>query len=77
MELGHYIKTKRNKQIMSITELSKRSNISIAQISRIESGKRKAPRPETIKKLAEALEIPYEVLMVKAGYLDAVRRNAN
>ncbi|MEX2462029.1 MAG: helix-turn-helix transcriptional regulator [Paenibacillaceae bacterium] len=67
---GLYIKQKRKKRNMSLVDISTISGVSIAQISRVENGKRGVPRPETIKKLASALGIGYEDLMVQAGHLD-------
>lgn len=42
----------------------------ISQIERGERGRNGAPAPATLAKLALALEIPYQELMIKAGYLD-------
>jgi transcriptional regulator with XRE-family HTH domain len=70
LNFGLYIKQKRKKRNMSLVEISTLSGVSIAQISRVENGKRGIPRPETIKKLATALGMGYEDLMVQAGHLD-------
>ncbi|BFH39590.1 hypothetical protein J6TS7_23360 [Paenibacillus dendritiformis] len=55
---------------MTLTKLSFASGVSVAQISRIETGQRRSPRPETIWKLSKGLGLDYELLMKVAGYLD-------
>ncbi|WP_025853214.1 helix-turn-helix domain-containing protein [Paenibacillus ehimensis] len=66
---GSYLKDKRIEKGLNIVQLSETSGMSAAQISRIENGKRGVPKPENIKSLALALEVPYEELMRQAGYL--------
>jgi len=70
VDLGSFIKDLRVKRDMNLVQLSEKSGISTAQISRIENGKRKTPRPETLKQLADSLEIPHEQMLRAAGYLD-------
>lgn len=67
---GDFIKMKRKERNLGVNQLAAFSGVSAAQISRIESGKRFSPRPETIQKLSDALKVDYEVLMNKAGYLN-------
>ena len=61
-------------------ELARRSGLSAAQISRIESGEVERPSAETLARLAIALERSPEALYVAVGHLDvaeavpAVRR---
>ncbi|WP_010498562.1 helix-turn-helix domain-containing protein [Paenibacillus elgii] len=66
---GSYLKDKRVQKGLNLVQLSETSGISAAQISRIENGKRGVPKPENLKSLASALDVPYEELMRKAGYL--------
>ena len=68
MDFGDYLRTKRKEKDLSLQEVSNDSGVSIAQISRIETGNRGMPKPETIKKLAPALGVTYEELMARAGY---------
>lgn len=68
-EFGAYLKEVRERNGLSVNELSSYSEVSNAQISRIERGIRGVPKPETILKLAKALKVPYEEMMKKAGYL--------
>jgi transcriptional regulator with XRE-family HTH domain len=56
---------------MSMRELSKRSGISTAQISRIESGAVTKPAANTIVALARALEVHPYPLLILAGHIDA------
>lgn len=49
-------------------DLALDAGISPATLSRIEAGTHKA-EPETLKKLAPFLNVPYGILMVAAGYL--------
>lgn len=61
---NHFTKrmiARRADQGLSQEDLSKRSGVAAAQISRYELGKSK-PRPNVIAKLAEALKVPYEWL---------------
>ncbi|MFD0679936.1 MULTISPECIES: helix-turn-helix domain-containing protein [unclassified Paenibacillus] len=68
-EFGIYLKKARESKGVSVNQLALESGISNAQISRIENGRRGIPKPETIRKLAEALQIPYEEMMEKAGHM--------
>lgn len=67
---GEYLKKIRTSKEISINKLSSMSGISNAQISRIENGVRGVPKPETIEKLAKALNTSYVEMMVVAGYWD-------
>lgn len=67
---GPYLKEIREKKGWSINQLAQAADISGSQISRIENGLRGIPKPQTLRKIAEALDVPYEELMSKAGYLE-------
>ena len=56
---------------LTVNQLAMYSGVSSAGISRIENGKRGVPKPATIRKLADALKVPYEELMASAGYISA------
>jgi len=66
---GSYLKEIRENKGWSINQLAQAADISGSQISRIENGLRGIPKPQTLRKIAVALNIPYEELMKKAGYL--------
>lgn len=69
-QFGSFIRALRKKKGFTVNQLALYSGVSSAQISRIENGLRGVPKPETIKKLSEALGHPYEDLMQVAGYID-------
>ena len=71
MEFGEFLKDIRKKdKKMTMRELERRSGISQAYISQIENGKRQIPKPITLEKLAKGLNVPYEDLMIAAGYME-------
>ena len=70
MSLGEYIAAKRKEKGWSQRDLATASNISNAEISRLESGKRKEPSPSVLKEIAKALGVPFEELLQAAGILD-------
>lgn len=69
-DFGGYLKQLRTIKGFSVNQLALYSGVSSSQLSRIENGKRGAPKPDTIKKIAESLDIPYKELMEKAGYIN-------
>ncbi|WP_153977242.1 helix-turn-helix domain-containing protein [Paenibacillus xylanilyticus] len=68
---GPYLKQLREQQSYSINQLAEAAGISNSQISRIENGVRGVPKPATIRKLADALSVPYADMMKQAGYIEA------
>ncbi|WP_285850828.1 helix-turn-helix domain-containing protein [Niallia circulans] len=68
-EFGAYIKKIRESKDLTLNQVALYSEISAAQLSRIETGKRGVPKPATIKKIADALKHDYEELMAVAGYI--------
>lgn len=68
--LASYMKSKREEQGISIRKLAERAEISHTEIKRIEDGTRKQPSPKILKAISEALNIPYNDIMVAAGYLN-------
>lgn len=70
MDFGEYVKKLRTEMHLSQRDLSEKSGVSNAEISRIESGERKKTSPTVIKAIAPFLGISYEDLMVQAGYID-------
>ena len=67
-KLGPYLKTIREANALSLREVERKSGISNAFISQMESGKVKQPSPVILYKLAELFGVPYESLMALAGY---------
>lgn len=74
MNIGEFIKKLREERKLSINQLALYSDVSAAHISRIERGLRE-PSPEILKKVSQALKVPYEDLMKIAGYLDQQDNN--
>lgn len=68
-QFADFIKQIRISKNLTVNELAELSGISGAQVSRIENGKRNVPKPDTIRALSAALDIPYETLMRKADYI--------
>ncbi|MDA7027399.1 helix-turn-helix transcriptional regulator [Bacillus sp. CLL-7-23] len=66
---GKKLKQLREQKRLSINQLALSAGVSAATISRIENGHRGVPKPTTIRKLADALNISYEQLMEIAGYM--------
>ncbi|OPG94230.1 transcriptional regulator [Chryseobacterium mucoviscidosis] len=67
---GPYLKQLREQQGYSINQLAEAAGISNSQISRIENGVRGVPKPATIRKISDALSVPYADMMKQAGYLE-------
>ena len=67
------MKQLREQQGFSINQLAEAAGISNSQISRIENGVRGVPKPATIRKIAEALAVPYTDMMKQAGYIEPAK----
>lgn len=65
---GEYIKGLRQERKLSIRKLASKSGIDSGGLTRLEHGKRRAPRPDKLKALATALEIPLADMFAMAGY---------
>ena len=69
-ELGNLIKNARETKGYSQRFLAKTAGMDVAEISRIESGKRKKPNVLYLKGIAETLDLSMKQLMKYAGYTD-------
>lgn len=69
MSFGEYLKQLRKEKSISQRELAEKSGVSNAEISRIETGGRQKISPDVLRAIAPILEVPYEELMDKAGYI--------
>lgn len=74
---GSHIKQLRESKNMTLNQLALYAEISAAQLSRIETGKRGTPKPATIEKIASALKVDYNDLMEVAGYLNNDNRSSD
>lgn len=70
LSFGDYLKNTREKAGLGINELAKASGVSAPYLSRLESGARKTPLPDVLKKLAPHLKVSYEEMMRAANYID-------
>ena len=66
--IGLYLKSLRDTRSLSLREIERKTGVSNAVLSQIESGQVKRPSPETLYKLAELYGVPYDELMARAGY---------
>lgn len=79
-ELGEFLEKLRGK--MSLREASKRSGLSHTYIRDLELGVNRVtktpiqPTPETLRKLADAYDYSYDILMKKAGYIEDNKESA-
>lgn len=69
LPLGERIQRRREEMGMTRAELAQRSHVDKGHVTRIESGERRNPRPEILKRIATALEMPMSDLLI--DYLDA------
>ena len=72
-DIGEYLRSLRERQKLSLREAAARTGVSVSYITQIENGKRKAPGPEVLKKLAPAYNVPVRDLLRAAGYLDDIK----
>lgn len=72
--LGAFISKKRTEAGLTPSELSERSGLSPAYISRVENGDYASPSLTTIKALAEGLGLSVRVFLEEAGLLNNEER---
>ncbi|WP_339198481.1 helix-turn-helix domain-containing protein [Paenibacillus sp. FSL P4-0176] len=76
-QLGELLKELRSKKGWSLRKAGEESGVSYSYISMLEKGlhssteKNSKVSPEQLKKLADAYEYPYNMLMIKAGYTES------
>lgn len=76
-EFGIYLKKLRNDKKLTLHKLAELTGYSNPYISQVENGhKAKMPTPEYIKKMSDALEVDYSLLLNEAGYTDLSIANA-
>jgi transcriptional regulator with XRE-family HTH domain len=64
---GAYIRTRRMALGLSQPALAREARVTVAMISRLESGQRRG-RPPLLRDLADALQVPQAELLERAGY---------
>ncbi|MCY3669395.1 MAG: helix-turn-helix domain-containing protein [Gemmatimonadetes bacterium] len=75
MSLGHNLKELRQKQSLNQKDLSDRSGVSQATISRIETGRVRQPGSSALKNLADALGVSTDSLMDDKARLARVHKD--
>ena len=71
-DFGDYLRSLREQQKMSLREVAAKTGVSVSYITQIENGRRKAPGPDVLKKLAPAYNVPVRDLLKAAGYMDDI-----
>ena len=66
MAFGKYIRRKREGRQMTLTELARQVDVSIAYLSRIERERENPPPDRLLSALAEALKLPSDSLFAAA-----------
>lgn len=67
--LGELLKELRTANKLTLREMERRSGISNAYLSQVESGQIKQPSPNYLHKMAEVLNYPYDALLERAGHI--------
>ncbi|MDE2811432.1 MAG: helix-turn-helix domain-containing protein [Gemmatimonadota bacterium] len=75
MSLGRNLKELRQKQSLNQKDLSDRSGVSQATISRIETGRVRQPSPSALKSLSDALGVSIDSLMNDNGHSTQAPKN--
>ena len=70
MSLSEFIRAKRLEKDLSQRDLATAAGLSNAEISRIESGKRKSPSPAILKVIAKALNVTLDEIYEQAGIIE-------
>lgn len=68
--MAKLIRKRREQTGMSAAELARRADANKSTITRLEAGLIPNPRPETLKAVARALDLPASDLLASANYLD-------
>lgn len=68
-EFSRYLQKLRESSRLGLTTVAERTRISKGYLSQLESGKRKSPHPDVLRRLATVYSITTVDLLRKAGYL--------
>jgi transcriptional regulator with XRE-family HTH domain len=67
--LGDFLRARREKAGLSMTQMAERLGISRPQLGRLERGESEHPTPTTLSKIARCLDVPLEDLYALAGVM--------
>src|SRR5687767_6605319 len=70
-EFGAYLRELRRARRLTLREVEDSCGVSNSYLSQLEHGSIKQPRPNVLQKLSQVYAVPYETLMVRAGYISA------
>lgn len=70
VEFGQYMKELRLKKKYSVRKLGMMCGLSHGYVSNMERGTKGIPKPDTLRKIAPALNVTPEELMIKAGHME-------
>ena len=63
------------KEKKSVRQVAEETDISNAYLSQLERGVAKNPSPHLLHRLAEYYKVPYETLMIAAGYMKSTGKD--
>jgi HTH-type transcriptional regulator, competence development regulator len=67
-ELGEQLKSVRLVKGLTLRDVARAAEISVAYLQKLEGGAVAQPSPKVLNRLSAALDVPYDTLMVLAGY---------
>lgn len=67
-ELGPFLRASRERCGLSLRGVERSAGVSNAYLSQLESGKIRQPSPLVLHKLAGLYEVPYSLVLERAGY---------
>lgn len=76
-EFGHYLRGLRKSRKLTLVELADKTGLSQPYLSQIENGRREAPKPDILEKLATVLDEEYNTLAEKAGFYKRLEHEKN
>ncbi|MCM3573332.1 transcriptional repressor LexA [Mesobacillus subterraneus] len=74
-KFGSYLRSLREDRKFTVRGLATKSGVSAAYLSLVENGKKGIPSPEILKKLYGPLDVTYDELMERAGYITSDLRS--
>lgn len=69
IEAGQELRRARDERGLSYRDLKDETGLALSHLQRLERGQVSEPSPHVLRKLARALELDYEGLLRRVGYL--------